>query len=89
MRAYRQGATLEQVADRYGIVWITAYRRIRRAAPWIIRPKGNPPATEPSERDRKVLESRRAGMTLAEIGELEGISHQRVHQILKRWRYAE
>ena len=29
-------------------------------------------------------------MTLAEIGaELEGISHQRVHQILKRWRYAE
>ena len=35
------------------------------------------------------MANRKAGMTLAEIGELEGISRQRVHAVLKRWRYAE
>ena len=86
--AYRAGATLDEVAARYGVSWRTVYRKIRRAAPWIMRSPGNPRRPEPNERDRRIMESRRAGMTLEEIGESEGISRSRVHTILKRWRYA-
>ena len=88
LEAYRAGASLAEVGERYGISWRTVHRRIRKAAPWIMRRAGNPPPLEPNERDRRIIENRRAGMTLAEIGELENISHQRVHFILKRWRYA-
>ena len=87
--AYRAGASLAEVGERYGISWRTVHRRIRKAAPWIMRSPGNPPPPEPNERDLRIIANRRAGMTLVEIGELEGISHQRVHSILKRWRCAE
>ena len=89
VEAYREGATLDQVADRCGVSWRTVYRTIRAIAPWILRRQGAPRRPDPNERDRRILENRRAGMTLAEIGELEGLSRQRVHVILKRWRYAE
>jgi DNA-directed RNA polymerase sigma subunit (sigma70/sigma32) len=33
-------------------------------------------------RDERVIEARKRGLTLAEIGRREGITRQRVHQIL-------
>lgn len=89
VEAYREGASLDRVADRFGVSWRTVYRTIRAVAPWILRRQGAPKQPDPNERDRRILARRQAGMTLAEIGELEGISLQRVHVILKRWRYAE
>lgn len=87
--AYMEGATLEQVGERFGISWRTVHRRIRKVAPWIMRPRGNTRRADPTERERRIFEMRRAGMSLHMIGDLEGISRQRVHAILKRWRYTE
>lgn len=89
VEAYSAGATLDEVAERYGVSWRTVYRRIRKVAPWIMRERGPPPTAEPNERDRRIMENRRAGMTLAAIGELEGITPSRVHAVLKHWRYEE
>ena len=89
MEAYREGATLSQVGKRYGMSNRTVLTRIRAVAPWILRRRGPIPRPDPNERDRRIIANRQKGMTLAEIGELEGISRQRVHAILKRWRYAE
>ena len=89
VEAYREGATLDQVAERCGVSWRTVHRTIRAVAPRILRRQGAPRRPDPSERDRRILANRQAGMTLAEIGELEGISRQRVSIVLKRWRHAE
>ena len=87
--AYREGLTLEEVGERFGISWRTVHRRIRKAAPWVMRSPGNPPPKEPNERDLRIIENRRAGMKLREIAALEGITHQRVFNILKRWKYQD
>ena len=86
VEAYREGATLQQIEDRYGVSITTSHIIIHRLAPGLMRGKGGPRRLVPSERDRRILENRRTGMTLEEIGELEGISRQRVYAVLKRWR---
>lgn len=47
--------------------------------------RGRPPLTEPSERDKTLLRQLNKGMTLQELGDLWGISKQRVHRIRERW----
>ena len=89
VEAYREGATLHQLADRYGVPVITCHRIIHELAPGLMRGKGAPRRSMPSARDRRILENRRTGMSLGAIGELEGISNQRVSAVCKRWRHAE
>lgn len=89
MEAYREGATLLQIRDRYGAPLATLHRIIHRRAPGLMRAKGGPRLSVPSERNRRILENHRAGMSLAEIGRREGISRQRVFTVLRRWQHAE
>ena len=89
VEAYREGATLQQLADRYGVPLISCHRIIHELAPGLMRGKGAPRRSTPSERDRRILENRQTGMSLGAIGELEGISNQRVSAVCKRWRHAK
>ena len=41
--------------------------------------------TEPNARDTEILEAIRWGHSLVHIGEVYGVSKQRIHQIKNRW----
>ena len=47
--------------------------------------RGRPPLTKPNKRDKTLLRQLNKGMTLQELGDLWGISKQRVHYIQRRW----
>ena len=42
-------------------------------------------STEPNARDVEILEAIRWGHSLVQIGEVYGVSKQRIHQIKNRW----
>ena len=42
-------------------------------------------STEPNARDVEILEAIRWGHSLVHIGEVYGVSKQRIHQIKNRW----
>ena len=89
VEAYRKGATLEQIGKRYGVAFSHVHAMLLKLAPELRRGKPRPRQSDPNERERRMLEARRAGLTLAEIGKQEGLTRQRVHAILKRLRRAE
>lgn len=75
------GLTIQEVADRLGWCVATA-RKYQKMTDADIRRVCR--KVEPSERNKAIAAMFRVGKTLQEIGELHGISRERVRQILSR-----
>ena len=83
VEAYREGATLQQVADRFGVSPGMVARTVRRIAPEATRSKGPPPRLSSTEA-RQVVEAYREGATLQEVGDRFGVSGAVVARAIRR-----
>jgi transposase len=89
-RLYRQGMSLYEIADLYGVHFSTVYRRlVERGTP--LRKHKNKPGPDYSHPNRKtdaearaqhMAELYRGGFTLKEVGNIYDLSMERVRQIL-------
>lgn len=91
--AYAGGERVKAIAARFGCPVSYPGMIARQHAANLgmlvrLRKKGNRPRVAPTARDRQVLDlALDRTKTYSQIGAIMGISKQRVHQVLTRWKW--